>query len=261
MDTCDGLRRVAGWAKKYGGFVAGGALRSLFTASPVRDYDVFFRHKDGYSDALQDVGNGRHPFESVLGSSMGYAVDHNVVKIMTRVGNAVELPRVELVGFRAGEPWQVLEGFDFRFCMMALDGDQFISERGAAAAAMSKSPSYVPFYSPKGRATQWRNPYHSHKRLRERWFAWGLDYASVERESVGIAYDVRLLVSLLRSNQPSIDAAGGGHITDSDLYDQAYLDERPGYDEDVRNHINSAINLLPVDTNATRGLVWERSAL
>lgn len=93
--------------------LGGGALRSFLDATPVKDYDIFFRtHKD-YQDACADM---------VLN---GYTVDYSspnaaVIHVFT-----TPCPPFNFVGFRHMAPQQLVESFDFTCCSIVA----YIDER------------------------------------------------------------------------------------------------------------------------------------
>lgn len=106
--------------KKYGCFLAGGAITSLFTNSEVNDYDIYFRNKELLSKFLE------------------YEIrDRNWVKVVTDKAFSIESDgnKFQFIFFDYFDSAEdIFETFDFTVCMGAYDfkeekfilGDNFL---------------------------------------------------------------------------------------------------------------------------------------
>lgn len=93
------------------GFVAGGALRSHFDGTEVKDIDVFFHSEDDWQFAVaQAAGDPSMQYVSDVGRTVYYMRDG---------------VQINLVGFAFGSPAATIERFDFRCCRMAVWIDEF----------------------------------------------------------------------------------------------------------------------------------------
>lgn len=86
------------------GFVAGGAFKNIFTGTPVKDVDVFFRTEEDWVDA--DETYKRLDRELVYENDKVRAYRHNGV-------------RVELIKHIFGTPEEVIDQFDFTITKFA----------------------------------------------------------------------------------------------------------------------------------------------
>jgi hypothetical protein len=116
--------------KDYKGFLAGGAISSLFTGRPVRDWDVFFPmpllvdesdlKQRGWSSEFQSMMTMTYNKEMELPrEDIDYDYAH------TKVKNNVQL---QLVHAFHGNPLSVFQSFDFHCCMGAysFETEEFI---------------------------------------------------------------------------------------------------------------------------------------
>lgn len=101
--------------------LAGGALRAIYDKTEVKDYDLFFRTRDDYNEAiavLQDLTGWR--LLDIQGSGN------------TVVFRSIDGHLFNLIGFVFGSPTDHLKLFDFRCCRMALYAEggtlRFIAE-------------------------------------------------------------------------------------------------------------------------------------
>jgi len=87
------------------GFVAGGVFKNIFTQTPFRDVDVFFRSEADFNEADRD-------FEDIQNLELIYEND----KVRAFRKNGV---RVELIRHTFGEPQDLLTNFDFTITKFA----------------------------------------------------------------------------------------------------------------------------------------------
>lgn len=96
-------------AKFTGCYIAGGALTATFTNRSIKDFDLYFKSKQAFKDAID------------------YAYDHSFwcVAVSGRAITFVKGKQIyQLMSFRFFEtPESIFEAFDFTCCMGALDVD------------------------------------------------------------------------------------------------------------------------------------------
>lgn len=94
--------------------LGGGALRSFFDSTPVKDYDIFFRTHEDYLTACA----------AMLAAGYGESEDsiRNAPSYVVRPG----VPPYNFIGFRHESPRALAESFDFTCCCMVayLDADR-----------------------------------------------------------------------------------------------------------------------------------------
>ena len=96
-------------AKFTGCFIAGGALTATFTNKSIKDFDLYFKTKEAFEEAIH------------------YAYDHDFwcVSVSGRAITFVKSDQIyQLMWFRFfPTPEAIFESFDFTCCMAALDVD------------------------------------------------------------------------------------------------------------------------------------------
>ena len=90
-------------ALKNNAYVAGGAIRSLFTSSPINDYDLFFEKESDFNNTLK----GLTDFKFL---STDTAMTHNDSKTKQIF---------QLICATYADPENMLDTFDFTICMAA----------------------------------------------------------------------------------------------------------------------------------------------
>jgi hypothetical protein len=88
------------------GFVAGGALRSHFDGTELKDIDIFFRSEEDY-------------YRAVDAASCDTSLRWLGAAGRTHYYEASDGVQINLVGFAFGSPQETIERFDFRCCRMA----------------------------------------------------------------------------------------------------------------------------------------------
>jgi len=96
--------------KKHGGFVAGGAVTSIFTSAPINDFDIFFPTVKAANNCVAGWDEKKSEKPVVTDNAYSFQLDHQ---------------RYQFIKVATGTPEQVIGGFDFTVCMGAVtvDGD------------------------------------------------------------------------------------------------------------------------------------------
>lgn len=113
--------------------IGGGALRSYWDGTPVKDIDLFFRSHADFLRALEAFHSDMRFFE-VLSSD-------GTRDFVTALGE-----RFSLIGFGFGEPEDQMLRFDFRCCAVVAwinDGSLFILEDAEAARDAALKLLYI----------------------------------------------------------------------------------------------------------------------
>ena len=106
-------KRFLGAMLNSNGYLAGGAVRAVFTSEPVKDFDIFFRSREDFDRCLEAIGST--PDDSVTFTQTDTAWTHNDGKML-----------YQLICAEFGEPAEVIKKFDFTCCMAAWTGKEFI---------------------------------------------------------------------------------------------------------------------------------------
>lgn len=96
---------VENFVKNHRGFVAGGAVTSIFSGMRINDFDVFFPSGKDLSLAMIAAGASEDAEKIIETDSALSVVDHG--------------KRVQLIKVVCGTPQQVISGFDFTICQAA----------------------------------------------------------------------------------------------------------------------------------------------
>lgn len=167
------LRSVVTYVAPFGGFVAGGALRSIFMGRQPRDYDVFFTSEGGMVECTRRIVSDFPDGGWVNGGD----------KVWRGCAFNAE---VELIGFGTGTMEEVIGGFDFGICMVGLSAERLLCYDGFPDLMRRGDPGYLPKYDDNGRIRITRSrPERSGSRLAERWDLWGLKFTHA-RTTVGL---------------------------------------------------------------------------
>ena len=92
-----------------GGFIAGGAITSAFSAAPVNDFDVFFQTQQALDQAIAAIPQ-----------------DDKTVITDSAVSVVIDKHRVQLIKCVVRPMPEVINGFDFTICQGAFNLEQFI---------------------------------------------------------------------------------------------------------------------------------------
>lgn len=103
------LKDAAGHMLPAGGFIAGGALTSVFSNKPISDIDIYFKSKEAFEDAIFDA------YDDGLWAHA--ASDRSI----TFVDNGRVVQFIYFEFFETAEA--VFDAFDFTCCMAAWDID------------------------------------------------------------------------------------------------------------------------------------------
>lgn len=109
--SVDELRKVA-WIDKYldghKGFIAGGCFKHILCDEKVSDIDIFFRSSDDLNEALRNVF-----YDEKL-----YKATRDTAKVVSYEELSTGM-KIDLVKSIYGEPYEVLDRFDFTITKMA----------------------------------------------------------------------------------------------------------------------------------------------
>lgn len=96
--------------QEFGGYVAGGAVTSIFRSRPIQDFDLFFRDADSLKPAL-----GRLRELADDGSK--------IIETDAAISVTIDAKRVQGVRATSGDPQHVIQSFDFTICQAAFVPD------------------------------------------------------------------------------------------------------------------------------------------
>lgn len=99
--------------KNSGGYVAGGAVRSVFAGEAIKDFDIFFENRDAFDDCLEKLAED--------GDSPSFTQTETAWTHVDGTGMCYQLICAEF-----GRPEEVIAKFDFSCCMGAWVDSGFI---------------------------------------------------------------------------------------------------------------------------------------
>lgn len=104
----------------HNGYVAGGAIRAVFSSEPILDVDIFFHSKEDFDACFSSFGEQEYsPTFSVTDS----AATH--VSTGEEDGGIPKM-RYQLISAEYGPPDALIRKFDFTMCMGAFHDGRFI---------------------------------------------------------------------------------------------------------------------------------------
>lgn len=100
------------------GFVAGGAVRSVFSSDHVADIDVFFQTREDFDSCIASLDDGEH--------SPSFTMTESAATHISTGNEADDIPRMryQLVCAEFGMPLTIMSKFDFTMCMGAWRPDR-----------------------------------------------------------------------------------------------------------------------------------------
>lgn len=136
QDHCRELLVALPESVRRTGIIGGGALRSYFDGTPIKDIDVFFRTPEDFNSAVMDL-------------DLFYDVEWRLVPCnkngssrFPTYEHAVDGLKINLVGFRFGTPSELVESFDFTCVSMVAwvgqHGAEYIAPDPSVFAACRK---------------------------------------------------------------------------------------------------------------------------
>jgi hypothetical protein len=99
----------------FNGFIAGGAVRSVFSSDHVADLDVFFDTRTDFDNCIAALDDGEH--------SPTFTFTDSAATHISNGTDAADIPRMryQLICAEFGTPKQIIQKFDFTMCMGAFD--------------------------------------------------------------------------------------------------------------------------------------------
>lgn len=92
-----------------GAWVAGGALTSAFTGTPINDVDIYFKDRDGFENAVHKAFDEGFWCVSNTSRAVTFAYGHSIIQLM------------HFNWFESSQA--IFDSFDFTCCMAAMDCD------------------------------------------------------------------------------------------------------------------------------------------
>lgn len=99
-------------AIKHDAFVAGGAVRSVFTSDHINDLDIFFPSQDAVTAFMETLDENESPTFSKTDSALTHMADGSIASVTKGM-------RYQLIVAEFGNPQEVIDKFDFTCCMGA----------------------------------------------------------------------------------------------------------------------------------------------
>lgn len=100
-------KEILSLMQEFKGFLAGGAVTSVFSSTKIRDFDMFFLFKERLKEALQS--------KLVLDAKKDKKTVETDSALSLMVGNR----RLQLIKCVTGTPNKIIDGFDFTICQGA----------------------------------------------------------------------------------------------------------------------------------------------
>lgn len=106
-------------AIQCGGFIAGGAVRSVFASEPINDFDIFFPSKQNFNDCIEKLGEIMENDKNDS-STQSTHFKYNFTKTDAAYSYTTkEKQQFQLIQAVFGSPSDILSSFDFTICMGA----------------------------------------------------------------------------------------------------------------------------------------------